>query len=160
MGIDPGYDRVGWGIGAVNARYEVELLAFGLIQTSKADLIFKRYQQIQIELAEVLSTYNPTSVGLETLFFSKNTKTALRVSEARGIIIGKLIEYNCAVSEYSPIQVKQAVTGYGQADKLAVEKMVRLQMKLTEKNILDDTMDALALLLTHSTQYKYEKRFL
>lgn len=160
MGIDPGFDRVGWAIGKVNARYEVEPLGYGLIQTNKSDDIFVRYAQIQRELLEVLKTYQPTSAGLETLFFSKNTKTALRVSEARGLIIGTLLKYNCMVSEYNPVQVKQAVTGYGQADKAAVEKMVRLQLKISEPKIMDDTMDALALLLTHSTQYKLEKRLI
>jgi crossover junction endodeoxyribonuclease RuvC len=158
MGIDPGYDRVGWAVGILNQKFEVQPLGYGLIQTSKSATIFERYIQIQTELAEVLVEYHPASAGLETLFFSKNTKTALRVSEARGIIIGELIKMGCSIVEYNPVQIKQAVTGYGQADKKAIEKMVRLQLHITETKIIDDTMDALAILLAHSTQSKLEQK--
>jgi crossover junction endodeoxyribonuclease RuvC len=157
LGIDPGFDRVGWAIGTVSLRSEVTVSAYGLIQTKRTADIFSRYQQIQNELAEVCRQYQPISAGLEALFFSKNTKTALRVSEARGVIIAELLKHGCGISEYNPGQIKQAVTGYGQADKAAVEKMVRLQLKIQESNILDDTMDALAILLTHSTQQRLEK---
>ncbi len=160
LGIDPGFDRVGWAVGTVTARFEVVPLGFGLIQTDKTQDIFERYKQIQTELQQVLEKFKPQSAGIETLFFSKNTTTALRVSEARGLIIGKILEAHCTVSEYNPVQIKQAVTGYGKADKVAVEKMIRLQLKITEKNVRDDTMDALAILITHSTQYKLQKRFL
>ncbi len=160
LGIDPGYDRVGWAVGKVDAIYTVKLLEYGLIQTQKADDIFTRYTQIQSELSDILEKHAPSSAGLETLFFSKNTKTALRVSEARGVIIAELLQHACSVHEYNPVQVKQAVTGYGQADKAAVEKMVRLQLHIAQQNVMDDTMDALAIVLTHSTQRKLEKRLL
>lgn len=158
LGIDPGFDRVGWAVGQLTKNYSLQILSFGLIQTDKNVSIFDRYMQIMSELDQVLGNYKPSSAGLETLFFSKNTKTALRVSEARGVIISKLLEHNCTVAEYNPVQVKQAVTGHGQADKKAVEKMVRLQLKITEPKVMDDTMDALAILLAHSTQSQLEMR--
>jgi crossover junction endodeoxyribonuclease RuvC len=157
MGIDPGFDRVGWAVGVLNHKFEVHPVGYGLIQTNKSIPIFERYLQIQTELAQILAKYQPTSAGLETLFFSKNTTTAMRVSEARGVIIGELIKQGCSISEYNPVQIKQAVTGYGQADKKSIEKMIRLQLHITEVKIIDDTMDALAILLIHSTQSRLKQ---
>ncbi|MDQ5951496.1 MAG: crossover junction endodeoxyribonuclease RuvC [Patescibacteria group bacterium] len=87
---------------------------------------------------------------MESIFFSKNQKTAMRVSEARGVIIGALLPYCNSLVEYTPNQVKLAVTGYGTADKQAVEKMVRMQLKITDPSIIDDTIDAIAIAFTHA----------
>lgn len=151
IGIDPGFDRVGWAVGSVGS--SVEVLAYGCIQTSKKLSQTQRYQSIMTQLSTVLSEHKPTEAALETLYFARNVSTALPVSEARGIILSQLIP-TCSIAEYAPGTIKLAVTGHGKATKAAVEKMVRLQLKLHSKPELDDTMDALAVLLTHSVLRK------
>lgn len=151
LGIDPGFDRMGWAVGIINSKNELSLQEYGCILTTKSDDIFVRYTQLQKELSSIISKYKPQEAAIESLFFLNNQKTAMRVSEARGLIIASLLSAECGVFEYTPLQIKQAITGYGRAEKNAVDKMVRLQLKIQEKKIVDDTMDALAILLTHST---------
>lgn len=152
IGIDPGYDRLGWAVGTVITAQQVKILGYGCVLTRKEQDIFERYAQLQTELDDVLEKFSPTDAAIESLFFSKNQKTVMRVSEVRGVIVQCLLQHGCTIAEYTPLQIKQAVTGFGKAEKSAVDKMVRLQLKLTEPKIIDDTMDALAILLTHSTQ--------
>lgn len=146
LGIDPGYDRVGWAVISRTAA-KSSYLASGLIQTQASDEIFIRYHQIWQQLTQIISLYLPTTCHLESLFFARNQKTALRVSEARGLIIANLITHQVKVKEFTPLQAKLAVTGYGQADKTAMAKMVHLQLKLPHLVMKDDELDALALCL-------------
>ncbi|MBU0974094.1 crossover junction endodeoxyribonuclease RuvC [Patescibacteria group bacterium] len=148
LGIDPGYDRVGWAVGHYqNSKFYVKDL--GCIQTNKNEDIFCRYVQIIAELKTVTKKYSPKILAIETLFFAKNKKTALKVSEARGIIIGTLLDEGLEVFEYSPNAIKLAVTGSGSADKQAVEKMVKMQLKHDLNGQIDDAIDALAVAMTH-----------
>lgn len=147
LAIDPGYDRVGWAVG-VKDRRKPKVLELGLIQTDKTKPIFKRYQEIIHKLKKLISHHQPTELAIENLYFAKNTKTAIKVAEAKGVIIATALETDLKVFEYDPSTIKQVVTGYGQADKQAVEKMIRLQLKLKEK-LIDDTLDAAACYLTH-----------
>ena len=153
LGIDPGYDRVGWSIG-VKEKNTYSCTALGCIQTNKAESIFKRYQAIQADLTEIIAYFSPTQVAIETLFFSKNKKTALRVSEARGVIIGVCLDKNMEVFEYSPVEIKLSVTGNGAANKEEVEKMVRMQIKGQVNAFIDDAIDAVAIGLTHAFHTK------
>lgn len=159
LGIDPGYDRVGWAVGELLPAGKVHVLDFGCITTSAKDSLFDRYQVLLQELTRLLETHQPDETAIEMLYFSKNTTTALKVSEARGIIISACMQKASEIFEYNPMTIKQAVTGSGTADKRAVTKMVQLQMQLPQKSqkILDDTMDALAILLTHATQRNMRK---
>jgi len=148
LGMDPGFDRVGWAVGYFqNSKFQVTDL--GCIQTNNKDDIFSRYAQIITELKKVAHKYSPKFLAIETLFFAKNKKTALRVSEARGIIIGTLLDEGLEVFEYSPNAIKLAVTGSGSADKQAVEKMVKIQIKYDLNGQIDDVIDALAVAMTH-----------
>ncbi len=149
LAIDPGYDRLGWAMGQVESS-KLKVKSYGCIGTNKKETLFKRYTQIIAELTQVIKDYNPTQLAIEDLFFSKNTKTAMKVSEVRGVIIGLCLSRGIEVYEYKPNQIKLAVTGSGRADKKAVDKMVRLQLNLPKEKIIDDTMDALAILITHS----------
>lgn len=156
ISIDPGYDRLGWSIGKIDSSFL--LIAAGCIQTDKKKDIFLRYTQIQTELKKILVTYKPTEAAIETLFFSKNTSTALRVSEARGVIIATLLDAHCTVFEYNPVEIKQAVTGNGAANKAAVEKMVRMQTTLQKNTkLIDDAIDAIAVGITHSVKGRMRK---
>lgn len=154
IGIDPGYDRVGWAIGDAQGS-KVTTVDFGCITTTKGLPLFERYQEIIAALETLLAKYQPHEAAIETLFFSKNKTTAMDVSEARGVILSCFFRRAIACAEYRPVSIKQAVTGFGQADKKAVEKMVVLQLGLqaqvaARSKVLDDTMDALAIMLTHA----------
>lgn len=156
LGIDPGFDRIGWAIGQAQGS-TINILDFNCIQTSKTESLVDRYQQIDTDLTAVLHKYQPTEAAIESLFFAKNQTSAMHVAEARGVIISCLFRQQIPYAEYTPLQIKQAVTGYGRADKPAVEKMVRLQLKLPvipgqSAKIIDDTLDALAIVLTHASR--------
>jgi crossover junction endodeoxyribonuclease RuvC len=149
IGIDPGFDRVGWCIGTAQGN-ECKILEYGAILTQKSDHIFERYASILTQFEELFQRFQPEEAAIESLFFSKNQKTALRVSEARGVILGFLIKQKVKCFEYNPLQIKQAVTGYGKADKSAMERMIRLQYHLENAKILDDVMDAIGIAVTHT----------
>lgn len=153
LGIDPGYDRVGWSIGK-SKKGKFTCIALGCIQTDKKNGIFTRYQKIQSDLKEIIEHFKPTQLAIETLFFSKNKKTAIRVSEARGIIIGVCLDSGLEIYEYDPVKIKIAVTGSGNADKEAVEKMVRLQVGDGMNKFIDDAIDAVAITMTHAFSLK------
>lgn len=148
LGIDPGYDRIGWAVGQLDAQKRYTSIDFGCIQTNAKTTIFARYKEIQTELTALLDEFHPTSAGIEAVFFSKNQKTALRVSEARGIIIAELLRHPITLYEFTPNHIKQAVTGYGNADKTAVAKMVQSTLQLEHTDVVDDAMDALAVMIT------------
>jgi len=159
IGIDPGYDRLGWAI----ARYgnnAWQIFEHGCIITDRQGKIEDRYQQILEDLTAIIKRHQPEEAAIETLFWFKNQSTAMQVSEARGLILATLLKAGLKISQYTPLQIKQAVTGYGRADKKAVEKMVRLELAIDQnsaKEILDDTFDALALLICHQASRKLKK---
>jgi len=147
LAIDPGYDRLGWAVGYQDKRHP-QVIALGCIQTDKNQPIFRRYQQISQELEKLIKQYQPVVAAIEELYFSKNTKTAMRVSEARGATIQVLLNHQLAIFEYGPTTIKQVVTGDGRANKKAIAKMVKLQLKLDDQ-MIDDALDAAACYLTH-----------
>lgn len=158
LAIDPGYDRLGWAVGEKNSKKKLSLLKYGLIATNKKDSHYQRYTQINTELEKIIDQYRPQNLALETLFFQKNQKTVMAVSEVRGIIMSAGFRHQLQLYEYTPPQIKQAMTGYGRADKLAIEKMVRLEFALNaQEKIIDDTIDAMALLLTQLTDWRNNK---
>lgn len=144
---------MGWAIGRQTGKNQMTVLAYGAIQTAKSASMFDRYRQIQTELQALIEQHHPSYLAIEELFFSKNTTTALRVSEVRGLIIASCLNSGMKITEYNPSTIKLAVTGHGRADKAAVDKMVRLQLGIKEVKVLDDTMDALAVLITHSVSF-------
>lgn len=155
IGIDPGYDRVGLAIGRKIAA-NWQLLEYCCLQTDKKQTLFERYRQIAQELEQLLLTHSVEEAAIESLFWFKNKSTALNVSEARGVIIATLLRHQVQISEYTPLQIKQSVTGYGHADKQAVEKMVRLELSLTD-TIIDDTIDALATMICHQAARRHRQ---
>ncbi|MEI6304482.1 MAG: crossover junction endodeoxyribonuclease RuvC [Candidatus Taylorbacteria bacterium] len=154
LGIDPGYDRVGIAVINKLQKGREEVIYSDCFQTSSKDTIYDRLLSIGIEVARIIDTYSPDSLSIESLFITKNQKTAMRVSEARGIIIYQAISKGVPVSEYSPMQVKMSITGDGTSDKSRIQKMVKLLVKLPKKDTLDDEYDALAVALTHSAIMK------
>lgn len=147
LGIDPGYDRLGWGIvDKTSGKYA--FVACGIIQTHKTKSHPARLYQIYEELSQVIADHKPTACVIEDLFFSNNAKSAIKVAEARGVILLACQETGLEISELTPPQIKLAVTGNGRADKKAVEKMLRLQLPKLPLKLIDDTLDALAAALS------------
>ena len=151
IGIDPGYDRLGIAVIDKNAGTKKDLLAYSdCITTSSKDDIHLRLQQIGEGVSLVLDEYKPSEMAIETLFVTKNQKTAMRVAEARGIIIYEAMKRGVSVREYSPMQIKTAITSDGTSDKSRIFKMLGLLISLPEKEALDDEYDAIAVALAHS----------
>lgn len=149
LGIDPGYDRLGWAVARVNSTTP-EILKYGCLQTKKSNDLAERYLSLEKQLVEIIEKWQPAQLAIETLFFARNKNTALKVSESRGVVLSCCARHHLTIFEYYPNQIKLAAAGHGQADKRAVEKMVRLQLKLRDEKIIDDAIDALAIILTHA----------
>jgi crossover junction endodeoxyribonuclease RuvC len=149
MGIDPGFDRLGWAVAQLIPPSGINLLSYGLIETNKEHNLMERYRQIDAELSAILREFCVGEAAIESLFYGKNQKTVMEVAQSRGVILSALLRQNAQVHEYSPPQIKLAVTGYGRSDKKGVAKMIGTQLNLPTNDIIDDTVDALAILLTH-----------
>ncbi len=149
LGIDPGLAIVGWGvIEYQNNRFRP--LAYGAILTPAGTPTAARLATIHRDLTAIIDKYKPTEMAVEELFFTKNITTGIRVAEARGVILMTAEEHGLALAEYTPNQVKQAVVGYGSADKRQVIDMVTRILRLPEPPRPDDTADALAIAICHA----------
>lgn len=147
IGIDPGYDRVGVAVLEKTATGE-NLVFSTCITTTKTATLPERILELGLVLEEILTTYNPTALALETLFFNKNITTGIGVAEARGAILYIAQKHHCVVYEFSPQQIKVATTGYGNSDKTAVIAMVKRLIKNVPIKAFDDEYDAIATALT------------
>ncbi len=149
LGIDPGLAIVGWGVIAYqNNRFRP--LAYGSITTPAGVQTAARLASIHRDLVAIIEKYHPTVMAVEELFFSKNITTGIRVAEARGVILMTAEEKGLTLAEYTPNQVKQAVVGYGNADKHQVIEMVTRILNLPAPPKPDDTADALAIAICHA----------
>ena len=149
LGIDPGYAIVGWGVIEFLNNFH-RPVAFGAI-TTEAHIDFElRLRRIYEEMNELLSRAKPDAMAIEKLYFNTNTTTAIDVAQARGVILLAAAQAGVPVFEYTPLQVKTAVTGYGKALKPQVMEMTRRLLHLKEVPKPDDTADALALAITHT----------
>ena len=150
LGIDPGTGILGFGVIEVGAGQKLKLVDGGVIRTKTNQPLDERLIEIYRYLASVISKTRPNVMAVEKLFFAKNVTTAISVSHARGVamLAGKLA--GLEISEYTPLQVKQSLTGYGRADKKQVQEMVRVLLGLKDIPKPDDCADALACAITHS----------
>ncbi|MFA5030607.1 MAG: crossover junction endodeoxyribonuclease RuvC [Patescibacteria group bacterium] len=147
IGIDPGIERTGIGIIDIRAS-EASLVFVDCITTLKTHTQQERLLELKNEFVRILKKYKPQQAAIEKLFFSTNVKTAMRVSEARGVLLTELQQAKIPTSEWTPQQIKQRVTGYGKADKQQIQKLVCAILKLTVVPKPDDATDALAVALT------------
>ncbi len=152
LGIDPGYDRLGVAVLEKPLKGKEVVLYSDCFTTLKEENIHIRLLQIGTEIGRLLDEFKPEKLAIETLFIDKNQKTGMRVSEARGIIIYEATKRNVAVFEYSPMEIKMAVTGDGTSDKQRIFKMVNMLVKLPAKKTPDDEYDAIAVALTCSAR--------
>ena len=149
LGIDPGYARLGWGVILARGN-DFRLVDYGCIETPKEEELPQRLAILNQTLESIIGMYKPTDIAIEELFFGKNTKTAIKVAHARGIVMMRAVEHTGQIFEYKPAQVKQAVVGVGNADKQQIQFMVQRLLNLREIPKPDDAADALAIALTHS----------
>lgn len=148
LGIDPGTATTGYGVVEEDGN-QLRALVSGVIRTSSDQPTPARLQVIYRELQELASEWQPMEAAVEELFFSKNVRTAMSVGQARGVAILSLAEAGLEVAEYTPLAIKQAVTGYGSADKAQMQEMVKMLLDLDEIPRPDDAADALAVAVCH-----------
>lgn len=144
FGFDPGYHRVGWGVLQRERGHAPHAIAFGCIETDKNEDLPERLQHIYRDAKKILKKYQPAVVVIEKLYFAQSVTTALKVSEARGVLLLATAELKIPVLELLPAQVKQALTGFGGAKKIQMQEMVRRVLTLKEIPQPDDAADALA----------------
>lgn len=149
LGIDPGYAIIGWGVlDYEHGRFTP--VDFGAITTTAGTPFCERIDKIYTELSALIERYAPAVMSIEKLYFQNNQKTAIEVAEARGVILLAAQRGGVPVYEYTPLQVKSAVTGYGQAHKPQVMEMTRRLLRLKQVPKPDDTADALAIAICHA----------
>lgn len=156
MGIDPGIAIIGYGI----LNYEGNKFTpidYGAIRTDSSMKLSQRLLVIHEELEEIIKKHKPDAISIEELFFNKNIKTALTVGHGRGVAVLAAARADVEVFEYTPLQVKQAVVGYGRAEKAQVQQMIKIILNLKETPKPDDVADALAIAVCHGNSCKIMK---
>ena len=149
IGIDPGTAITGYGLVEENQDGELKVIDYGVIHTSSELLDHQRLQRIHTQLSDILSLYRPQWGAVEKLFFQRNVRTAISVGQGRGVALLALAEAGLNIAEYTPLEIKQAVTGYGGADKNQIQQMVRALLDLDDRPKPDDAADALAVAICH-----------
>ena len=154
LGIDPGFAITGFSVIDYQGN-KFKLITSGAILTEAHTSFPIRLEKIFTELTEVIEQYKPDAMSIEELFFNNNAKTAINVAQARGVILVAAKLKGIPIFEYTPLQIKQAVVGYGRADKIQVQRMVK--MILHEENLpkLDDTTDSMAIAICHAHSAKF-----
>lgn len=158
LGLDPGTATTGYGIIDVEDG-EFTAVTYGVITTPAKMEMPYRLQMIQQELQALLDEYQPETAGIEEVFFGRNVTTAITVGQARGVLMLTLVNAGIPIGEYSPPKIKDAVTGYGKADKHQVQLMVRNMLDLEETPRPDDAADGLAVAITHYHYQRFESLY-
>ena len=153
LGIDPGFDRAGFGI-VEDIKGKQKLIAAGCMTTKRSESDGERLLELYKQFSQLLSSHSIDSLALESLFFTTNAKTVIGVGQARGVILLAAAQKSIPVVTYAPLQVKLAVTGYGKAEKQQVQQMVKSILRLPSVPKPDDAADAVAIALTHCFSYK------
>jgi crossover junction endodeoxyribonuclease RuvC len=148
LGIDPGTATTGWAVIEVKNK-AMRPIAHGYISTNKNKTEEERIEEISRDLKKIIIKYNPGEAAIEKIFFFKNQKTVIQVAQARGAILLTLGQKNVRVSSYTPLQVKQAITGYGRADKKQIQQMTKNILHLESLPSPDDVSDAIAIAICH-----------
>jgi crossover junction endodeoxyribonuclease RuvC len=149
LGIDCGTERTGWGVIDSDGRTH-RVLGHGVIRTLARDPLEMRLEQIAAGLRLVIGRHAPEAAAVEEVFYSQNVKTALKLAHVRGVALLAVAEARVTLGEYSPLEVKSSVVGYGRAEKQQVQRMVRVLTGLNEEIATDDVSDALAVALCHA----------
>lgn len=156
MGIDPGFAITGYGIIEYKGN-KFSVMDYGAVTTIAGTPLCERLYKLNTGLEQLINIYKPDAVSVEELFFNKNIKTALSVGHGRGVALLSAARCGVEVFEYTPLQVKQSVVGYGRAQKSQVQQMVKMLLNLKEIPKPDDVADALAVAICHAHSYKIYK---
>lgn len=158
LGIDPGFAILGYGLIEMKGN-RFSVLNFGSVTTDTGMKMPDRLKHLYCSLMDIIDEYQPEVAAIEELFFNKNTKTALLVGQARGVAILACANSGLQIYEYTPLQIKQGLVGYGRADKKQIQQMVKTILNLTEVPKPDDTADALAAAICHGHSASFHNRF-
>ena len=159
LGIDPGYAIVGYGALEFDGN-KFKTIEYGAITTDAGEAMFDRLKSIHDDLNVIIERVRPDFMAIEELFFNSNQKTAINVAQARGVLLLSAMNHGVEIFEYTPLQVKQAVAGYGRADKNQVQQMVKLLLGLDKVPKPDDTADALAMAICHGHSYNPRRAYI
>ena len=150
LGIDPGYGTMGFGVIEKTARGDCVPIDYGVVATPKDETFPVRLAKLEEGLNVIYEKYSPQEIAVEELFFTKNVTTGIQVAHARGVILLSAIKYCGRLFEYTPNEIKQALTGYGKADKIQMMHVVQSMLRLKSIPRPDDAADALAVALCHA----------
>ncbi len=150
LGFDPGLATLGYGVIQTDRKGRAEMLDYGIISTPQTVKFPDRLIMLEKGVEQVIDTFKPDEIAIEELFFAKNVKTGINVAHARGVILLTAKKKVSKIFEYTPLQIKQALTGYGRADKNQIQQMVKTFLRLKTIPKPDDAADALAVALTHA----------
>ena len=156
IGIDPGYAITGFGVLEYEGNH-FKLIESGSIQTKAGIPLPTRIAKIYDDMNTLIEKYKPDAIAIEELFFNRNTTTAIGVAQGRGAVLIAAAKTSTPIYEYTPLQVKQGVTGYGRADKKQVQMMVKTVLGLEKVPKLDDTTDAIAIGICHAHSHRFSK---
>ena len=158
LGIDPGLATLGWGvIEAEGSR--IRLIQYGTLDTYPRDTFPTRLGSLDAGIRGLIDTFRPEEIAFEELFFSKNITTGIQVAGARGVALAACQSYTDRLYEYTPMQIKQALTGYGNAEKRQMQQMVRMRLGIAEIPKPDDAADAVACAITHAQAGRMREQF-
>ncbi|MBO6262689.1 MAG: crossover junction endodeoxyribonuclease RuvC [Clostridia bacterium] len=158
LGIDPGFGTMGWGV-IRSERGNSSVIDYGVVQTNKEQSFPERLISLENGVNKLFDAFNPDEVALEELFFNTNITTGINVAHARGVILLTCVKRCPKLFEYTPLQIKQALTGYGRAEKRQMQMMVKTFLRLDSVPRPDDAADALAVALTHSQTNRLKAPF-
>ncbi|MCI8613411.1 MAG: crossover junction endodeoxyribonuclease RuvC [Clostridia bacterium] len=159
LGIDPGYATIGYGVVEKNGSY-LRAIDYGTIETPKSESIPVRLAMLDEALTKIIEKFHPDAVSVEELFFNTNITTGIKVAQARGVILVCAIKACGRLYEYTPLQIKQSLTGNGRAEKKQVQYMVQATLNLKSIPKPDDAADALAAAICHASMPEYSARIL
>ena len=157
LGIDPGFAITGYSIVDYIGN-KFKLITSGAVLTDAGVSFPLRLEKIYYELNEIINTYKPEAMSIEELFFNNNAKTAINVAQARGVILMTARINKVDTYEYTPLQIKQAVVGYGRADKMQVQRMVKMILNEEKLPKLDDITDSMAIAICHAHSAKFSQK--
>ena len=154
VGFDPGIATLGYGVIQTDNRLKPQMIDYGIVSTPKEENLAVRLAMLEKGIKQFIEKFKPDEIAVEELFFAKNVKTGIAVAHARGVILLTAIKECGKIFEYTPLQIKQALTGYGRADKNQIQQMVKTMLGLKGIPRPDDAADALAVALCHSQTNK------
>lgn len=159
VGFDPGLATLGYGVIETNKGGKPKMIDYGIVSTPKDESLPVRLTMLEKGVKQIIDKFKPEEIAIEELFFAKNVKTGIAVAHARGVVLLTAIKECGKIFEYTPLQIKQALTGYGRAEKIQIQQMVKSMLGLNGIPRPDDAADALAVALCHAQTNKFGSMF-